>query len=481
MSVVKVGARVPPSEALTSRFVSRQLPSIFSDSESMLVPLLEAYYSWMEAEGNAAFDIKHMLEYMDFRKAPEEFLNFFFEEYLPGFPIDVAVDKRLLLAHAKDFFLSKGSEQSFKFLFRVLFNEDVSIYYPKDDIFRTSDAKWIVREVIKVDAFDNQLPSMEGRKIYGVDSGTTAYVESVVIQYVGTQKIAYVVISSRYGEFSVDEAISTTTEDETLPTIYARILGTVVSATITSPGTGYTLGTSIPLVSSGDGSGIFAVIDAIDVDGGILKIKIVDGGVNYVSVPPVPNIGAMSGSGAQFSFNIGGNFKESGYFVDDSCFLSSSKKLQDGKLYQEFSYVLKSRVPISKFGELIKRLVHPAGMYMAAELISSDTSEESNSFVSIMFHLSQPDGINYRDPSTTYERRFIQDTIYLSSFPSYRTIEELDLIYPDGLPLSVSLERIFGPEYLTALVTVDESYVDIIVGVGDGYVDSGYHDSGYFE
>lgn len=479
--VAKIQPKIPASETKISRFVSKQLPAVFSEMDSLLIPFLEAYYEFMEEEGGATLDIKSLPDYIDHRKAPEQFLKFFMEDFMPGIPADVKADKRLLIQYAKQFYRSRGSEPSFKFLFRILFNEDVEIYYPKVDIFRTSDAKWVVRNVIKLTAFDEQIESLANRKIYGVESAATALVESVSIQYVGAEKIAYVVISNRYGQFQIDEAITTTAESDEIPLIYARILGSVASANIVSKGTGYTAGTTIPITNNGDGSGVFAIIDTVDIDGGILKVRIVDGGIDYVTVPPTADLSTLSGTGGEITFSIAGNFTEAGYFVDDSCMLSSTKKLQDGRMYQEYSYVLKSKVPLAKFRDVVKRLVHPAGMYMSAELISGQSSETEIEAVRVLFHATQPDGINAIDPDDG-KPLFVDTQIRMGSSPTPRTIAQLDALYPDGLPGGVSLFRLFEPESNRVLSTLDESYMSITtVTPPDGYVDDGYVDTGYTE
>lgn len=479
--VQKIQPKIPGSEAKISRFVSKQLPAYFSEIESLMIPFLRAYYEWMEVPEGITYDIKSLLEYQNPNKTPERFMKFFVEEYLSGFPADIMADKRLLIQYAKDFYRTRGSEQSFKFLFRVLYNEDVTVYYPKNDIFRTSDAKWIVRNVIKLTAFDEEIEELVNRKIYGVDSAAVALVESVSIQYVGPEKIAYVVISNRYGDFQIDEAITTTSESDDIPLIFARILGSVSSATITSPGTGYITGTTIPISSNGDGTGVFAIVDTVDINGGILKIRVIDGGINYVTIPPTPDIPSMAGTGAVFTFNIAGNFTEAGYFVDDACMLSSTKKLQDGKLYQEYSYVLKSKVPLEKFSDAVKRLIHPAGMYMASEMVLTQPPDDQESEVlNIMFHLTQPEAINYIDPETS-RRLFVEHVLIRGSVPSARSVDEVDDTYPDGIPGEVSFYRLFGPEFLTVLPALDESWVELISAGGDGYFDAGYIDDGYTE
>jgi hypothetical protein len=57
-----------------------------------------------------------------------------------------------------------------------------------------------------------------------------------------------------------------------------------------------------------------------------------------------------------------------GKYVDTKGFLSSDKYLQDGKFYQEFSYLIRSPIPVSDWELQFARLVHPAGLRFFAEI-----------------------------------------------------------------------------------------------------------------
>ena len=48
--------------------------------------------------------------------------------------------------------------------------------------------------------------------------------------------------------------------------------------------------------------------------------------------------------------------------------LSHSKYIQDDKKYQIFSILLKTGMSLSDYEALYKKLVHPAGFYLAAEV-----------------------------------------------------------------------------------------------------------------
>jgi hypothetical protein len=56
-----------------------------------------------------------------------------------------------------------------------------------------------------------------------------------------------------------------------------------------------------------------------------------------------------------------------GDWLDSTAFISSDRKMQDNDYYQDFSYVIKSDVPIQSYREVLKKLVHPVGLKLFAE------------------------------------------------------------------------------------------------------------------
>ena len=61
-------------------------------------------------------------------------------------------DKAQVLKNIKDFYRAKGNEASFQYIFRILYGkEDVTFYYPSNDIMRLSDGRWTLNKTLKID------------------------------------------------------------------------------------------------------------------------------------------------------------------------------------------------------------------------------------------------------------------------------------------------------------------------------------------
>ena len=76
-------------------------------------------------------------------------------QLLPGLesrPISDKINQATFIKQAKDFYSSKGTDESFEILFRALYGEDVQIIRPKEYLFRPSDAHYRVTQDLVVES-----------------------------------------------------------------------------------------------------------------------------------------------------------------------------------------------------------------------------------------------------------------------------------------------------------------------------------------
>jgi hypothetical protein len=86
-----------------------------------------------------------------------EFLLKIKYQLTPGFEnrtLDKDLNVSLFIKQSKDFYRSKGTDESFEILFRVLYGEDVSIIRPKEYLFRPSDAQFQVTTDLVVESIE---------------------------------------------------------------------------------------------------------------------------------------------------------------------------------------------------------------------------------------------------------------------------------------------------------------------------------------
>ena len=193
----------------TSVLVAEQLPDFVLEEGPKLQRFIEAYYEFMEQNGGAIDGTKNLLSYQDIDTTTDSFLQYFREEIYKNIPDSALIDKRLLAKHIREMYRNKGTEKSYKFLFRALYNEDVDFTYPGDFMLRTSDGRWTEEKYLRVnDISGSAAASLEGQIVTGDDSGAYARVENVDRVTESGVVITELYLSSIVGTFANNETIT---------------------------------------------------------------------------------------------------------------------------------------------------------------------------------------------------------------------------------------------------------------------------------
>lgn len=124
------------SKPKLSSIVAQQFPEFVRDDYPKFIAFVEAYYEFLNQNYN-----NDLYELRDIDTTIEAFLQQFRNELSSSIPY-TKVNERFLLTHIKDKYLAKGSEASFKLLFRLLFNKEAEIAYPSKQVLRASDGRW---------------------------------------------------------------------------------------------------------------------------------------------------------------------------------------------------------------------------------------------------------------------------------------------------------------------------------------------------
>ena len=169
---------------------------------------------------NASLSSKSLWNLQDIDRTLDEYIDFFMKEYLEGFPLsypnpsessdlDVEEFKKFLVKNSRDFYQSKGTVDSFKYFFRTIFNEEVTLKYPKEDIFKPSDNNFENRKVLLLRPLVNSIPDITSKRISGSISNSSAYVEKVSRFKKGGFEVFEIVLNkpSISGDFKINEIV----------------------------------------------------------------------------------------------------------------------------------------------------------------------------------------------------------------------------------------------------------------------------------
>jgi hypothetical protein len=99
----------------------------------------------------------------------KEFLSKIKYQLTPGFEsrtLDKGLNQSLFIKQSKDFYRSKGTDESFEILFRSLYGEDVSIIKPKEYLFRPSDAHYQITTDLVVESIEGNPENLRNSTLF---------------------------------------------------------------------------------------------------------------------------------------------------------------------------------------------------------------------------------------------------------------------------------------------------------------------------
>jgi hypothetical protein len=259
-----------------SSLVSGQLPEFIRADYQTFVAFLEAYYEFLENNVNS--DYKTL---KDLDNTLDSFLQYFKHEIAINLP-NTQVDERFLLQHIRELYRAKGTEASFKLLFRILFKKDVVVDYPYSRVMIPSDGKWVQDKSIFVRVSKGNPELITGRKVQVVTPSQTFDIviksykaidplisSDTSIYELFYEKDYYNVISAHNKVFYDDEFV-------------ADILYTTTKINVFGAGAGFKPGQVYP-INSGSGIGSAIKIKTVTTTGGIKTAEFISFGVGYES------------------------------------------------------------------------------------------------------------------------------------------------------------------------------------------------------
>lgn len=314
--------------------------------------LLMDFYKWLESDENYVRVLTEFREGQEVNNEVAPYVDLFVAELGWRFNKKLTISKSALIASLRDFYLSRGSENGFRYLFRVLFGEeDARVSYPRERLFTLSNADyskdcWILTTANNMDS-EALRKILDGScliaTIEGQTSGLLVNVERAVpIIHDGTQYIKFLIGETPRDFIPLESLIITADSHSVFETIFActklkieeagayyevgdeivvegatirgfaRVGGTrtgsISDVRIINAGDGYAVGDAITAVQTKRGSGFFAIVSKVDDAGGIQAIKFFGNGYDYDEVPRLV-IRSKNGRGGELraeSREIGG-------------------------------------------------------------------------------------------------------------------------------------------------------------------------------
>jgi len=266
-----------------STLVSSQVPEFVRSDFPVFVDFLEAYYSFLEQDQSAHELIQNSRDYADIDLTASSFVEYLLKNYTYLAPVSSPLNKAILLKRIKDLYESKGSEVSFKLLFRLLYDTNAEITYPYENVLRPSNGQWSTQFSIRVTTIAGDPTLLRGRFLsysrsnvsYSIPILKTKKLTDTLYEFFLDQNsLAPFVVGDEVQVFSPG---SVTTFD-----FRGTIAPTTTTVAITSTGSGFRVG-QIFNINIGSGIGTQVKIKEVSPTGGVRKVEIISFGYNYTS------------------------------------------------------------------------------------------------------------------------------------------------------------------------------------------------------
>lgn len=310
--------------------ISEQIPQFIRNNYEVFEKFLKVYYEYMEKQNDSDTDldstvykkmtnpndlIQGQQEYRDPDKTLEAFLEYFKRDVLPISATPVGTDDRFLINKIRDLYLSKGTPNSFKLFFRLLYAKEIDVVQPSEQILDASEGTYVSNNVLtflskdsdgvlnNVD-FNNSFIEQDDSEIATVVFGSkidkignnsvvtittsasfnkqpdseiliinkkdrSKYVTGTVLRQIKNLSIQ----DSEIGLYNVgDEIIVTQNQNKFTIPVRSTTSGSVSSVVVKNRGINYSVNDTIIFTSKGQGTGGSATITDVDSAGRIISI-----------------------------------------------------------------------------------------------------------------------------------------------------------------------------------------------------------------
>jgi hypothetical protein len=404
--------------------VAQQIPEFAREDHPLFVEFIEAYYEYVDR-----YEKRNLTDLRDIDNTLDSFIQYFKSELDIFGSTYSNIDQRLFLRKIKEVFVAKGTEASYKFLFKLLYGKTAEITYPWDQVLKASDGKWQQDMSLFVRISTGNPQALVGNRItiHGVNQNLKVFVLKVRL----VENDVYEVFIDRYyyGDIKVGYTLSD-------GDVTGTILPTTVKYTVVFPGVGYKIGQIIngTTVSTGKTINQKLKVTRVNKDGGIISLATLGFGYgydsafyliqssgtinssstmqvdknsltqykipndtqlhkyedygyvispNYTVLPYADNTYAATflqqfyqesinaqGSNPNYvliRFDIGAVAKYEGHFVTNDGFLDDDMYIQDSYRYQKYSYLITVDEKLESYKSLMKSYLHPAGTALFGE------------------------------------------------------------------------------------------------------------------
>lgn len=252
-------------ELHVSSLIESQFPSFYKEEGPTFIAFVKAYFEWLEQSGDInqiAHETRNLPSYRDIDSTLERFIENFQYKYLQGVPREYSGDRRTLQKHIKEIYSSKGSPVGLQLLFRLLFNEDIDIYIPGDDVLKPSDSDFVAPRYLEME-YSPLLPLYTNKQVFGRISGASAIINEYRTFIKENTRFDILYVSNLRGTFEAGEEIinkQVLEENNLIVSDSPKVRGSLSDIVVIDGGIGFRVGDTFDVDGLQNGSDAKAVV-----------------------------------------------------------------------------------------------------------------------------------------------------------------------------------------------------------------------------
>ena len=206
---------------------------------------------------NSILANNRLLDYSDIDHTTEEFLQYFQKDFLPSIDLSKLKNKRLTIKNIADLYQKKGSEESIKFLMRLLYAQDAEIRYPDKETIYISESNYSEERRLVLHMPQDKVPSETDKITYYASDNKTILAEANIERLNTLTSDIYSCSISRnhYGTF-VENTTVTVLDRDGITSYTGTILGVNTGINTESGSSTYIEHDESGIILAEDGSGI---------------------------------------------------------------------------------------------------------------------------------------------------------------------------------------------------------------------------------
>jgi hypothetical protein len=313
-------------EKRISSMVSKHIPEFLKDQNPLFLLFLKYYYQYLEQDFHAQEIIQNLSSYGDIDRTVPSFVNYFIQNYGKKLPASSLVDKKFLLKRLNDLYESKGSVLSFQTLFRILYDDQITVEFPYENVLRPSDGEYVSRFCVGVETLSGNPNNISNRYLTYTYKG--AKFDTPII---GTKSlpngITEIEIKGDQRATDYIPGSNVYIYDKNLNELFVgNILPTITDYSILVEGTNFKKG-KFYTVSYGNSTESLIRVNKVDSNKGISGLQIVSFGYNFpnnlqLDLEPdenflktvEPKVSSTRGTTDEFSIDL---INDSDYFSEN--------------------------------------------------------------------------------------------------------------------------------------------------------------------